>query len=643
MDGNACIHDFFASCAACYYFVIHLRYSPMKTGFCKLAFLDHSLFGVVVVLSLMNPLACVAATTTPPIGENAYCGKGDVSKFAEKDGPARLPKSCYYTGLDGTPSPGKQIRVGANSNLQAAVESAKCGDTLLLAAGASFEIRDLPAKKCDDQHYITIRTDAPDSKLPAEGTRISPAWAGVASLPGRPAFAQPTGGAVKQLATLIVKKPPQLGDHYRFIGLEWVSDPDARVGVMVGTEGADHVIFDRNWFHPAAGAEVGKGILLFRGTRSIAIINSYFSGFYCVARSGACTDASAIGGGNGEVPISTLKIYNNFLEASGENILFGGAGSEVNPTDIEIRRNHLFKPMIWKEGEPGYTPSGSGNPVIVKNNFELKSGIRVLFEANLLENSWGGFTQTGYSILLTPKSQDNRCPKCMVTDVTIRYNRIRNVGGVVQIANGLSKMGGATRDGGRYSIHDLLADSIHDQDWKGQGTFAIIASRAPTVHDVAFDHVTAFVTGPIFYVGDRLEAGEHAEKITNFSLTNSLFMWGERRPAFASIGGGQANCAHNGQRAGTAAVLDACFVHYTVEKNMIIGEKGGWPKGTIAVSSVKAAGIRDLEKGVSKDARLCHAHTTGCSQTSPAASAGTDGKDVGADVDAIEAAIAGVE
>ena len=299
--------------------------------------------------------------------------------------------------------------------------------------------------------------------------------------------------------------------------------------------------------------------------------------------------------------------------------------------------------MIWKEGEPGYTPSGSGNPVIVKNNFELKSGIRVLFEANLLENSWGGFTQTGYSILLTPKSQNNRCPKCMVTDVTIRYNRIRNVGGVVQIANGLSKMGGATSDGGRYSIHDLLADSIHDQDWKGQGTFAIIASRAPTVHDVAFDHVTAFVTGPIFYVGDRLEAGEHAEKITNFSLTNSLFMWGERRPAFASIGGGQANCAHNAQRAGTEAVLDACFVHYTVEKNMIIGEKGGWPKGTIAVSSVKAAGIRDLEKGVSKDARLCHAHTTGCSQTSPGASAGTDGKDVGADVDAIEAAIAGVE
>jgi hypothetical protein len=90
-------------------------------------------------------------------------------------------------------------------------------------------------------------------------------------------------------------------------------------------------------------------------------------------------------------------------------------------------------------------------------------------------------------------------------------------------------------------------------------------------------------------------------------------------------------------------VLDACFVNYKFEKNMIIGDKGGWPKGTISVSSPKAAGLLDLQTGVSKDARLCHPHTTGCPQASPGASAATDGKDIGADVDAIETAIAGVE
>jgi hypothetical protein len=600
------------------------------------------LLGTAIAAFVLNPHFSLAASAVPPTTENAYCGKGDVAKFGDKDGPAQLPKSCYYTGLDGTPSPGKQIRVAANSDLRAAVDSAKCGDTLLLAAGASFEMKDLPSKKCDDQHYITIRTDTPESKLPPEGSRVSPAWGGVASLPGRPAFAQPPGGPAKLLARLMVKKPVELGDHYRFIGLEWVSDPNAHVVVLLTTENADHIIFDRNWIHPSEGAEVGKGILLFHGTRFIAIINSYLSGFYCVARTGTCTDASAIGGGNGDTPISTLKIYNNYLEASGENILFGGAGSDINPTDIEIRRNHLFKPLLWREGEPGYAPV-SGNPMIVKNHFELKSGIRVLFEANLLENSWGGFTQAGYSVLLTPKSQNDRCPKCMVTDVTIRYNRIRNAGGVIQIANGFSKAGGSTSDGGRYSIHDLVADSIHEHDWKGHGAFAIIVSRAPVLHDVAFDHVTAFVPGPLFYVGDRLEEGEHSAKITNFSLTNSVFMGGDRRPQFASIGGGVANCAHGAQRAGTEAVLDACFVNYKVEKNLLIGEKGGWPKGNIAVSSAKAAGIRDLENGTSKDPRLCHSGMSGCTQASPGASAGTDGKDIGADVEAVEAAIAGVE
>ncbi|MGB9073476.1 MAG: hypothetical protein WCC22_12620, partial [Terriglobales bacterium] len=113
-----------------------------------------------------------------------------MSQFGGKDGPAEPPRTCYYTGMDGTPSPGKQIRVSAKANLGAAVGEAKCGDTLLLPAGASFEVKELPRKNCDQQHYITVRTDTPDAKLPAEGTRISPAWAGVAALPGRPPYAQ---------------------------------------------------------------------------------------------------------------------------------------------------------------------------------------------------------------------------------------------------------------------------------------------------------------------------------------------------------------------------------------------------------------------------------------------------------------------
>src|ERR1700692_1305758 len=153
------------------------------------------LFCLVSAFVVGSTLLALAAG--PPTGENAYCGKGNVAQFGAKDGIADLPQACFYTGLDGTPSPGKQIRVAAKSDLAAAIDHAKCGDTLVLPTASSFEVRELPSKKCDDKHYITIRTETPDSQLPAEGTRISPGWGGIASLPGRPSFAQPAGGPAK--------------------------------------------------------------------------------------------------------------------------------------------------------------------------------------------------------------------------------------------------------------------------------------------------------------------------------------------------------------------------------------------------------------------------------------------------------------
>src|ERR1700686_2753632 len=93
-----------------------------------------------------------ALSAGPPTGENAYCGKGNVAQFGAKDGIAQLPQACYYTGLDGTPSPGKQIRVAAKSDLASAIDHAKCGDTLLLPPGDPFDVTEFPPKKCDDEH-----------------------------------------------------------------------------------------------------------------------------------------------------------------------------------------------------------------------------------------------------------------------------------------------------------------------------------------------------------------------------------------------------------------------------------------------------------------------------------------------------------
>ena len=237
--------------------------------------------------------------------------------------------------------------------------------------------------------------------------------------------------------------------------------------------------------------------------------------------------------------------------------------------------------------------------------------------------------------MLSPKNQNNHCPKCQVTDVTIRYNRIRNVAGGFQITNGLSKTGGESAGGGRYSIHDVIMDSVHDRDFKGHGVFVSLLSTAPPVHDVWIDHVTAFVPGPVLTVKSM------DTKVDNFRLSNSVFSTGDRRPGIASAGGGKGNCAASTQGKGAEMVLDACFSNYKFEKNLVIAERGHWPQGTIVVSA-GSAGIRDLKDGVSRNPRLCRAKEEGCSKASPGISA-AEGKDLGADVDAVEAAIAGVQ
>src|SRR3954468_24142640 len=68
------------------------------------------------------------------------------------------------------------LTVNAGGDLQAAINAAKPGDTILLAAGATFTGSfTLPAK--NGTSYITIRSSAPDSALPATGVRMTPAYA----------------------------------------------------------------------------------------------------------------------------------------------------------------------------------------------------------------------------------------------------------------------------------------------------------------------------------------------------------------------------------------------------------------------------------------------------------------------------------
>jgi hypothetical protein len=72
------------------------------------------------------------------------------------------------------------LTVNAGGDLQAAIDAARPGDTILIAAGAVFTGNyTLPAK--GGTAYITIRSAASDASLPAAGARIDPSYA--AALP----------------------------------------------------------------------------------------------------------------------------------------------------------------------------------------------------------------------------------------------------------------------------------------------------------------------------------------------------------------------------------------------------------------------------------------------------------------------------
>ncbi len=577
-------------------------------------------------------LSAIAATPAAPKTPQAAAS----GKF---DGPAELPRVYVQSSMADTPAPGHKITVKEGDELQRALNGASCGDTIELQAGATFVgLFKFPAKKCDDSHWIIVRTTAPDSELPPEGTRISPCYSGVSSLPGRPfrCASPPT----KAMARIVFSSKGGSGpiafldgaNHYRLIGLEVTRDsPGATIYNLISLQHrgvADHLIFDRMWIHGVPQDETNRGILL-GGSRFVAVVDSFFSDFHCTAISGACIDAQAIAGGIGDLPMGPYKIVNNFLEGAGESLIFGGAPATEVPADIEIRHNHMFKPLDWMPGSPDFVGATNGRPFIVKNLFELKSAQRVLFEGNLLENTWGGFTQTGFGLLLTPKNQSpNVCPICVVTDVTIRFCRISHVGSGFQIGNGLSDTGGASKAGERYSIHDVVVDDIIGKPVRGFGAFAQVSMARPTLHDVKIDHITAFPPDVLFIMGGPVTE----EKMFNFSFTNSIVSAGQKQ--IEGTGGGQQNCSFAFGRKGPEGVIHDCFASYTFQHNVMI-DGSGWPKGNTMVKKPQDVGFVNFNGGNGGDYHLL--------SSSRFRHAGSDGKDLGADIDAINAATAGVQ
>ncbi len=565
------------------------------------------------------------------------------------DGPAQLPIATVASSMADTPAPGAIITVNTGDDLQAALNKAQCGNTIQLQAGATFTgIFKFPARSCDSDHWIIVRTSAPDSLLPAEGQRLTPCYAGIASLVGRPAYSCSTPQNV--LAKLVVSELMgpvvfQSGaNHYRLIGLELTRPTGTRgaatlMSVAAGGT-ASYIVLDRTWLHGTAQDEAVNGFN-FSGTNNVAIVDSYFSDFHCTALTGTCTEAHALHGGTGSSQDGVYKIQNNFLEASGQAILFGGGAATTTPTDVTIRLNHFFKPWQWMKGNSLFQGGVSGNPFIVRHHLEFKNAIRVLIEDNLMENVWGGFGETGDAILLTPKSQHiksgaNVCPLCQVTDVTLRYMHIIHASGGIEIGTVLSgngANGAPALAGTRYSIHDVVMDDISRRYIGGGWLFSMGNNwLANPLNTVTIDHITGFPDneGGILALGNKVSNPQ----MYGFVFTNSIVTAG-RYPIW-NASGGATSCAHANV---PLTSLNACFSSYTFSNNGLVSAPtrypaSAWPTGNIFATSANTVDFAEYNDSNGGNYQLMPG--------SPFKNMGTDGRDLGADVAGLNAALADV-
>jgi cellulose synthase/poly-beta-1,6-N-acetylglucosamine synthase-like glycosyltransferase len=476
----------------------------------------------------------------------------------------------------------RRVQVPKGADLQHALDQAQPGDLLELESGATYHGRFRLHPKPGDGWIVV--TSAPARGLPGPGQRVSPAHA--------PKMARLRGSS----GSVITAAPG--AHHYRFVGLDIAPSEATALDNLVqlgdDEDAADelphHIIFDRCYLHGDPKKGTRRGIAL--NSRYSAVINSYLADFKEVG-----ADSQAIAGWNGAGP---FIISNNYLEAAGENVMFGGADPSIRglvPADIHVTGNHLAKPLRWMKGHQDF----EGTPWTVKNLFELKNARRVVIDGNLFEHNWAD-AQNGFAILLTVRNQSGGAPWSVVEDVVFSNNVVRHAGAGVNILGRDDNY--PSEQTRRIAIRGNLFADIGGR-WGAGRLFQLLDGT----RDVSITRNTAFQTGAAVFGGDD---AAH----TGFVFENNLALHNQ-----TGIGG-----------SGTASgrpTLQRYFPGALVRRNLLIGGDAAiYPADNFFPGTLAEAGI---VKGPDGSYRR--------TPTRRYAGAGSDGLDIGADLEALTGAM----
>ncbi|MEO6197155.1 MAG: right-handed parallel beta-helix repeat-containing protein, partial [Dehalococcoidia bacterium] len=343
-------------------------------------------------------------------------------------------------GAIGPPEAGPTIYVTTAAGLHAALSGITGPCVIRIAPGTYTGNFILPNRTIGASSWVIIRADTPDANLtPSTKPWILPAQA-------------PYMAKLVALDTLLPALDCEDGANgFWLAGIEFLpnpSNPDrdlcilGRGNMTSVSQMPNRITFQSTYFHadPAVGGHRGLLFNVSNGT----VRESYFSGFW---ESGRDSQAIVVVNGAG-----SIDVLNSYLEASGENMMFGGGDPSITnqvPADITIRGNHFFKPLAWT------AHAGS-----VKNLFELKNAKRVTIENNVFENCWID-AQSGHGIVFTVRNQDGTAPWSTVEDVTFRYNIIKNVDGAAINLLGKDDINTSVQGTNMVIEHNLCIDCVH--------------------------------------------------------------------------------------------------------------------------------------------------------------------------------------
>lgn len=285
------------------------------------------------------------------------------------------------------PAPVTVIPAATTAELRAAAtQLSASGGVIELTAGVSYPGPIALPKRPAGSPFIDIRSSAALPERPVN--------------PGDAALFATIAPTTSEPALSIIE-----ASNYRISGVRVARQPNGYYEGIVVTDSSD-VYIDRIWIDAPQGQK--RGIRL--NGKNTFVTRSYIDTGAWVGQ-----DSQAITIWEG----GPATITDNYLAASGENILVGGAwtagrGEEYVPQDILVARNYLHKPEAWR------AISGS-----VKNLFELKNAKRVVVRDNILDGNWTD-AQSGWGIVFTVRNQDGNTPFATIQDVLFERNVVRN-------------------------------------------------------------------------------------------------------------------------------------------------------------------------------------------------------------------------